>query len=180
MRQEDRWIDFLSGQDLDHRGRTIERIWAFSDRALEDSHDYIQWLFPLREASPVNPYAPRLDDFRVGVVRGDPALHARMITSLDVMLRFYGFVRRVDEGGVSVVIDEDRFDRRTADWVRPMNHNFLRITRILRCLTEVGCEAEARAFHAALSIPIEVYPEVISERTQDFWRHAVEDALPTR
>ena len=173
MTQEDGWLDFLRGQGFDHRGRTFEQIWSYGDRALENSHDYIQWLFPLREPSPVNPEVPLLTDARVEGVRGDGWLRGRMITSLDVMLRFYGFARHGGEEGPSVEIDEERFDERTLAWVRPSNHNFLRITRILRCLTEVGLGPEARAFHAALAIPIEWYPGVISERTQAFWDAAV-------
>ena len=170
----DVWIDFLTGQGFDHRGRTIESLWAAGDRRLEASHDYIQWLFPLREPSPYNPEAPLLTDERVAAVRSRPDLRARMWTSLFVMLRFYGFtLRQTDEGPV-VEHDDDRFDERSIAWVTPSNHNFLRITRILRCLTEVGLEAEARAFLDALSLPIEWYPGVISERTQAFWNAAVE------
>lgn len=45
--EEGRILPFYYGQDADWRTRKIEEIWEFSLADLEDSHDYIQWLFPL-------------------------------------------------------------------------------------------------------------------------------------
>jgi hypothetical protein len=50
--------EFYQGTGLDTEGRTLAQIWAFSDEAMEDDHDFIQWLFPLREPSRFNPDAP--------------------------------------------------------------------------------------------------------------------------
>ena len=42
---------FLTGIGRDHRGRSLAEVLAFDDSALEQHHDYIQWLFPLPEAT---------------------------------------------------------------------------------------------------------------------------------
>ncbi|MGK7944758.1 MAG: opioid growth factor receptor-related protein, partial [Microcystaceae cyanobacterium] len=47
-------INFYLGNTVDHRGRKIEDIWQWNDHQLESVHDYIQWLFPLKEKSGFN------------------------------------------------------------------------------------------------------------------------------
>jgi hypothetical protein len=65
-------------------------------------------------------------------------------------------------------------------WLSPGNHNHLRITRILRCFSLLGLEAEAKAFFDCLS---EIYENeqsrplpAISTETILYWRRAVGDA----
>ncbi len=53
-------ILFTLGEAPDHRGRYIHDIWTFSDESLENTHDYIQWLFPIPAANEVNQFAPVL------------------------------------------------------------------------------------------------------------------------
>ena len=69
------------------------------------------------------------------------------------------------------------FPRQAGHWLAPMNHNFLRLTRILRSLSLLGLEAEAQALLAALE---NLYQggaeEIIGARTLAFWRGAVTPA----
>jgi len=51
-------IAFYDGTGTDGRGRTLEQILDWGAGRLEQSHDYIQTLFPLPEASGVNDSAP--------------------------------------------------------------------------------------------------------------------------
>ena len=51
-------IAFYDGTGADGRGRTLEQILNWGAARLEQSHDYIQTLFPLPEASGVNDSAP--------------------------------------------------------------------------------------------------------------------------
>lgn len=55
-------FDFYRAVGTDHRGRTLSQILQKSDRWLEETHDYIQWLFPLYVRSKFNPHAPLLTD----------------------------------------------------------------------------------------------------------------------
>jgi hypothetical protein len=54
-------IAFYSGEAPDDRGRFLREIQQWPDQRLESVHDFIQWMFPLTEPSPVNPDAPVLD-----------------------------------------------------------------------------------------------------------------------
>jgi subtilisin family serine protease len=62
---------FLAGRGTDGRGRTLERVLAFSDDELERVHDYIQWLFPLPTRSMAQPDAPVLTGDAIEAIKAD-------------------------------------------------------------------------------------------------------------
>jgi hypothetical protein len=91
------------------------------------------------------------------------------------MVSFYGLEARSGEQ-VTVNRAPNLADKATI-WLSPGNHNHLRITRILRCLSLLGLEAEADAFFDCLS---EIYNDqqsnpvpAISDDTMRYWREAV-------
>ena len=43
--------DFLTLKGKDFKGRTLEDIWSFSDKEIEENHDFIQIVFPLNKPS---------------------------------------------------------------------------------------------------------------------------------
>jgi hypothetical protein len=94
------------------------------------------------------------------------------------MMTFYGFETRF--GKQITVTRAPNFAAKATGWLSPGNHNHLRITRILRCLTVLGLEAEAKAFFGCLS---EIYEDeqnktlpALSDETMLYWRKAVGDA----
>jgi hypothetical protein len=162
-------VRFYAGAAADPRGRMIGDIWAWDDAALERVHDYIQWLFPLPEPSQFNDGAPLLTRDDTAAFAARAALRANLRRSFARQLAFYGFAL-TDEPRVTRAAD---FPAKAANWLTPMNHNFLRITRILRSLTLLGLGGEARAFLAALE---EVYAGggvAIGMRSLNFWRGAI-------
>jgi hypothetical protein len=166
-------IDFYEGAATDHRGRTLPEILNWPDDRLEDVHDFIQWLFPLPEPSPVNPAAPLLTPDAIAAFHLRAELRDRLRASLERMLRFYGFAL---QNGPKVVPAEN-FRRRAANWLRPFNHNHLRITRILKCCALVGLDAEAHALLACLEdLAAQERAKshaAISPESLRFWRDAV-------
>lgn len=153
-------LEFYRGAGRDARGRTLAEIMAWDDARLEAVHDYIQWLFPLPEASAFNPDAPRLTQADIAAFHADPALREALAGSHAWMLRFY----RLPPPGAPFA----------PPWLTPGNHNYLRISRILRCLHLLGLGAEARRLLAQLEA---LYAggagAVIGARTLDFWRGAL-------
>ena len=89
----------------DRSGRTLGEILAWDDERLEAVHDYIQWVFPTRQPSGVNPFAPLVTDGTVRAFAGDAALRDRLRQAFDRMLIFYGLAR----SGERVAIDAPRF-----------------------------------------------------------------------
>jgi hypothetical protein len=176
---ETRLLGFIEGTGTDHRGRTLDDVLALDDDDLEHTHDYIQWLFPLPERSPYNPVAPILTSASVLRFRRDQALRARVVRATHRMLSFFGFELSRDNG-LYRVTPTAMVERRAADWLTLQNHNYLRLTRILRCLMLIGEPEIARACHDALERLFETHGDVIGERTRRFWREAVSSELPER
>ena len=139
---------FYAGEEPDHRGRLVADIQKWSPGKLEAHHDYIQWLFPLPEPSPVNPLAPVLDSAAIAEFQGSPPLRAALLASFERMLCFYGF--ELLPGSPCHVEQTSGFADASANWLTPGNHNHLRITRILRSTRLLGLEQESKAFFRAL------------------------------
>ena len=169
-----RLVEFYRGQARDTEGRRLEEIWAWDDDSLEAVHDFIQWLFPLPEPSAFNPDAPILRTEDIAAFRGDPLLQARLQRSFERILRFLGLTLTHD----GKVIRGDNFAARAPDvWAAP-NHNWLRITRILRSLTLLGLETQARALYDRLSEMYSGRKYPIRGDTFCYWTAAVQSTLP--
>jgi len=103
---------------------------------LEIGHGYIQWLFPIRERG-VNPSAVPLTLVEAQEMSRDTEIRANIIASYKLMLDFYG-IELIDEDSGAVQRSK-RYKTRYEN-LMIKNHNWLRITRILKCLGEVGFE----------------------------------------
>jgi hypothetical protein len=158
-------LGFLSGDAPDHAGRFVGELQQWPDQRLEAVHDFIQWMFPLKEASPVNPLAPVLDAAALEELRRRAELRAR-----------------VQENTRASYLRMRRFYEGSWHWVTPGNHNHLRITRILKSLRLLGLEAEAGELFGWLET---VHQEEkkktrpgIGERSFEFWRQAMAAGSP--
>jgi hypothetical protein len=171
-------LAFYRGDGTDSRGRTLAAIQGWDDARLEAVHDYVQWVFPLPERSAFNPDAPLLTAEDVAAFRTDAVLRERLLASFRRMLAFYGFALGDADGGVQIA-PTPGFRRRSDAWLRRGNHNLLRLTRILRCLTLLGLGTQARALLAALEA-VDRGGAVVGPVTLRYWRDAVQDGPPER
>jgi hypothetical protein len=170
----DRIVDFYSN-GRDDRGRTLAEVLDWSDEALEAVHDYIQWVFPTARPSGVNPGAPLVGAGTSEAFRARPELRARLGAALERMLAFYGLRRAGGDEGAAIVLDPDRFPARAAVWLRPGNHNHLRLTRIMQSLDALGLGADARALQRCLLEEVYDGPgsDRVTRETYEFWLSAV-------
>ena len=164
-------VAFYRGDGRDHRGRLLSHIHQYSFDALELHHDYIQWLFPLPEPSGANPSAPLLSEQDIAAFAADESLRKALLRSFELMLQFYGFELLEQEGRVEVVRTAG-FDERIACWLTNGNHNFLRISRIVRSLTLLGCQRHAAAFLESLERIYAEHPDTVGSTTIGYWRRA--------
>ena len=114
----------------------IHSEWWGDYGLLERHHGYIQWLFPIREQG-LNHLAQRLHAHEIVALREDATAMARVVTSYKMMLDFYGMVLLDEETGE--VGRGENYRARFAH-LNSSFHNYLRITRILKCLGEFGFE----------------------------------------
>ncbi|GAC1540464.1 MAG: hypothetical protein NVS3B16_02620 [Vulcanimicrobiaceae bacterium] len=168
-----RIVAFYEGSAPDDRGRLLEDILRFDDDALERTHDFIQWLFPMRERSAANPGAPRLDGAAVEAFQTRPHLRTALRRSLDRMLTFYGL-----EWAGEAIVRSWSFASH-GGWLTPGNHNHLRFTRMLTSLRILGADEAARQLFRCLR---DIHAEErrsgrarISERTFSYWSEAAQE-----
>lgn len=173
-RAADPLLRFYRLEGTDARGRTLIDLWAWDDDRLEAVHDYIQWLFPLRERSAFNPAAPVLTPAAIAAFLTDRLLHERLRRSFERMLRFYG-LRLAGAAGTLRVEPGVAFAARSREWLRPGDHNHLRLTRILTSLRILGLEEESRALAACLRTVAAAHPGAVSAVTLEYWRRATLD-----
>jgi hypothetical protein len=71
------------------------------------------------------------------------------------------------------VVRGAHFAERRHVWLTRGNHNFLRISRMLRSLTLLGLGAYASAFLKSLEDIYEEEASTIGNTTMEYWRRAV-------
>lgn len=161
-------LPYYLGKGTDHRGRRIDDVWGFTDQQLEETHDFIQWLFPLLEPSVMVPGSPTLTSDDAQKFRASPLLQERLGRSLRTMLRFYGLERMGNE-----IRAARGFDERGRSWLVANGHNLLRVTRMLKSLTLLGRADLACELYGCLRDISRRYPAV-TDHTLAYWREATE------
>ena len=146
-----RVLAFLEGQGVDGAGRSLFEVLAFDDAALERTHDFVQWLFPLDQPSAAVPDAPVLGEADAAAIRASTLAQCALAAATDRMDLFY---------------------RRTDQWLRPHDHNHLRITRIIRSLRLLSGDAAADAFREAILWRVEATRAPVSARSRGYWQTA--------
>lgn len=144
-------LAFLQGEGVDARGRSLFDVLSFDNGALERTHDYIQWLFPLPEPSSAVPDAPVLSPEEIEAIRDSGMAQIALAAASDRMDAFY---------------------RMTHDWLMPNDHNHLRITRIIRSLRLLRGDEEAEAFKAQILARVEATRAPVSARSRGYWQTA--------
>lgn len=152
-------IEFFEGTIRDSSGRLLSEIRGASNKWLEETHDYIQWMFPNREPSVFNPDAPLLDDETIESFKLRNDLKYEVGLCLERMIYFYNL--------------DELEERPRPWWVSKKNHNFLRITRILNTLREFEMNEVATDFFDMLTTVYLNNKEIIGEVTFKFWEQAL-------
>jgi len=135
-------VDFYLGKVVNNTTITNIQCWDY-DR-LEKTHDYIQWLFPLDEPSRCSPDAPVLTPEDIRIFNLNMNFKYSLYKSFLLMLDFYGYVFWITDG--EPFIYPRNLSNRLKNWATPNNHNYLRITRILKSMTLLGCPEYAKMF----------------------------------
>jgi hypothetical protein len=144
-------VDFLTGAGPDGAGREIFEVLALDDPAIEATHDFIQWVFPLRERSGANPHAPTLTAGDVEAIRDSGHAEAALAAATDRMAIFY---------------------LRNGHWLIASDHNHLRITRIIKSLRLLRGDPQADAFRDLILARVAEAGSPVGTPTLGFWSRA--------
>ena len=115
---------------------TIHKKWWGNYKLLERHHGYIQWLFPIRESG-MNFHAQELQLHEAQKIMEDQKAQKRVLKSYMMMLDFYGM--KIKDKVTGEIEKAENWKERFQHLNRSY-HNYLRITRILKCLGELGYE----------------------------------------
>jgi hypothetical protein len=164
------WI--YNGKTQD--GDTLEDVLGFSNQELERGHTYIQWIFPLDEPSRAQPRSPVLTTEDIETLKGNNAVALKMGMILGLMADFYGFAMTT-KGEETVFVKSRDFDALADNWLSPRNHNFLRLTRMIKSLKLLGFEYYAKALQKFLLdiADEEENKNIIGYTTRSFWQEAI-------
>jgi hypothetical protein len=101
---------------------------------LERHHGYIQWLFPIREHG-MNADSQPLTIYEAEAIRANPEAKRRLLDSFHLMLDFYGMTLTDPVAGT---FERSAHCLERFAGLNRYGHNYLRITRIIKCLQELG------------------------------------------
>jgi hypothetical protein len=171
---------FYRHEAPDDRGRMLATILQWDDDKLERSHNTIQRLFPMVEQSRAQPGAPLLSREQIVRIQNDPQAVEGVRQAFDRMMLFYGFERRTAQSLGSQITSLHRlpdWEERSRVWLTPNNHNFLRLTRILKSLRLLELHALSEILYQVLQSVYNEKRVVIGERTFQFWTDAAMSSL---
>mmetsp|Transcript_17854 Transcript_17854/g.19885 ORF Transcript_17854/g.19885 Transcript_17854/m.19885 type:complete len:253 (+) Transcript_17854:1-759(+) len=124
-------------------GETVDVMhtkWFGNYELLEKHHSYIQWLFPLREKGG-NKHVNILQLHEIEAIKADPEAKNRLLKSYQMMLDFFGMRFKAGTTVGEIERNPSNWSSRYRELNIKWNHNFLRITRMLKSLGEFGFES---------------------------------------
>ena len=146
------YLDFLSNSGVDFKGRTLEIIWSFSDEQIENTHDFMQIIFPLNKPS-------------------ENVFHGYYLSSKDIIKNI-----KDNQAAKENILKSSKWyfsflKRNIWRWNRKYDHNQLRITRVIECLRLLVSENEADKFYEDV-LEIVKDDNKINETSLNFWDKA--------
>ncbi len=168
---------FYADQCLgDIKNRSFKDMIEMSNHQLEKSHDIIQWLFPLDEPSLHNPNAPLLNKALLEEINSKIWAYAYRSSFEQAWKRFMFFLRSApDDWGM---FSKEAWEMQKPyegkpQWITPRNHNYLRITRVIKSATLFGRKDLATLMYQYACEKYEEYPGIIGTTTKQFWDNAI-------
>jgi hypothetical protein len=162
-------LDFLLGFikiQLDTRqdDQSIDDILKFTEEDIEKEHKLIQWIFPTMERSHYNSKAPLISGDFKNLFLENPKARETFCKSCQMYLNFIGF--ECVQGKIRVLTTKNAkmFYERNP-------HNFLRITRVLDSLNQIGKPECSKNVFSELK---RIYPENPSLELQKsfvYWKN---------
>lgn len=144
-------LDFLTNDKRNTNGWYLAEFWKLNDAQIENTHTFIQWVFPTNEESKASPGSPVLDQHEILAIRDSERARQNLVKSADWYLNFL---------------------RRNSFWRKPYDHNHLRITRMLKSLRLLCGEDDADYYKEQFWQILGADMTVIPSKTIEYWENA--------
>lgn len=142
---------FLAEERTNNNGWSLADIWKFNDTQIENTHTFIQWVFPTDEPSRATPGSPILDEEEIVKIQNSEQAKQNIKKSADW---YFNFLRR------------NNF------WRKSYDHNHLRITRMLKSLRLLCGDDDADYFKEQFWQILGADMTVIPSKTIEYWEDA--------
>tara|TARA_B110000503_G_scaffold7746_1_gene10552 strand:- start:256 stop:741 length:486 start_codon:yes stop_codon:yes gene_type:complete len=143
--------NFLANKGPDFKDRYISEILNFSDKDIEEKHDFIQWVFPTDEPSSIASDVPIVDDEVIDLFQKNEIAQTNLKNAKDLYLSFLF---------------------RNSHWGKKYDHNHLRITRVIKCLRLLLGDKEADDFKQKVYGILGGRILLIDEKARRYWSKA--------
>ena len=144
-------LNFLKGNERDVYKRYLKDIWIMSDEQIENTHNFIQWVFPLNERSNAVPKSPILTNEEIISIKKSETAQKNIKKSAEWFLEFLS---------------------RNSYWICQNNHNHLRITRAIKSLRLIHSNEEAEKFKNSIMNLIQGNEKKINPTTLKYWKNS--------
>jgi hypothetical protein len=143
------WKHFITGEGNLPNQMTLKDAWDFSSNG--DSHDFIQWMFPIDTKSHINKSAPLFCEEMKFFLHANP----------DAKLNFIRCIKSFKN-----------YLHSCEDWPGVNNHNNLRVSRVLRSTNLFTLNDQLYGFYAFL---LDTYfntynKDLFNPTSLDYWR----------
>lgn len=160
-------LQFFDGDKMDNKGRYITDYIQFNSEQMEQFHDFIQWAFPTSKPSKYVKDAPLLRNGFAARFQCD----CKALENYCLMCRRYLNHIGLNCNGIkckncNIIIEND--DRKVEFWQIP-SHNYLRITRLLQSLNEVGNNLCSKKIYETLLLKKEREKALVWEEALEYW-----------
>lgn len=136
----DDFHDVETYSDIAAAATTKRSTWFGNYGRLEAEHSFIQHLFPIQEGQGLSSHSQRLQKHEIETMRADLAIQERLLRSTETMLDFYGiYCERSSNGVFTLQRNMENCEKQFGN-LNMFSHNYLRITRICKCLGDLGLE----------------------------------------
>ena len=145
--------NFLINAEPDFKDRFLNDIWNFSDEDIEHTHDFIQLLFPLNEQS-------------------NSVFHGHYLNTNSAIISIQS-----NDLAKSNIVKSSKwflsFLKRNSHWRRKHDHNYLRVTRVIKSLRLLVSDEEADIFYKLfMELLDDRHKEKINSLTLSYWENA--------
>ena len=163
--------DFYLNKSPNPHGLYLKDIWNFSEWEFDNTHDFIQWMFPLEMQSRHSKTAPIITKEVLEEMLSDQVVVNNLIRSLYKAENFWGF--DVVHKKVNRSRPRDFRVFHELNWPAKYHHNYIRIARVLHCLKLFKLDSEAHELMDYLESKVYcIYENIVGEETIKSWRSA--------
>ena len=143
------FVEFLSGVGPDYKGRMLSEIWRYTDFEIDNTHDFIQVVFPTDKLSKSSFHGLYLKS------QGEiEEIQKCQITTNNLIFSSGWFLEYL---------------KRNETWHEKYDHNHLRISRIIQCLRLLVSDIEAEKFRGKVFTLIKAESKIMNN-TLEIWQ----------